>query len=224
MKNNQSGTIAPLLLAVLALLIVGVGVYFFIGESREPSVSHEVVEQPDGTKEVEKMPITNSDWKKYSDATLSLEYPAILTAKKEVDRVVLTHSIVHKHPDPCDFQGEAPPREKLTDFDVSFKVVNKSVKEYVDSTPYPGWEYVSQNPFKLGSLSGYRIFIGVEGCGSDTYYFTLSPTKTLVIHRSIITELSGIVDSSPYMKLPGIISPKQADEFFNKIVGSIKVK
>ncbi|MSR73202.1 hypothetical protein EXS61_01170 [Candidatus Parcubacteria bacterium] len=212
--KKQKGFIVPLL-AVLVLLAVGGGVYVY----KNKKVQAPVVSNTETPKD------ENLAWKKYSDTGISFEYPTILSVKKAGDTVTLSHSVDYKHRDTCDFKGDAPPLEKVTDFDVSFLIVNKSPKDYIQNNGWPDWNYVSKNPFTLGSWSGYKIESSIESCGEYIYYLTISPTKTLVITRALATEFSMIVaDHQTYLKLPGIIPPSQEGEIFTKILSSLKVQ
>jgi hypothetical protein len=87
----------------------------------------------------------------------------------------------------------------------------------------PDWDYVSKNPFKLGSMNGFKVSPGVEGCGENIYYLTISSTKTLVIHDNFVSELNSIsADTKTYLSLPGIITPNQKEVIFSRILSSIK--
>jgi hypothetical protein len=168
---------------------------------------------------------TTSDWKIYKNEKygFSFEYPSVLKQGINGENIILSHSIDYRHNNACDFKGDSLPLEKLTDFGVSFMFVDKSIKDFVQSSSYLDWDYISSNPFRSGSLNGYKVMEGIEGCGNNTYYITVSQNKTLVIYRSLITELSPIVlDYKKYLALPGIISPEQQDKYFDRILSSIK--
>ncbi len=213
MKNSQKGFVVPLLLAIIAVLVIGGGVYIYnLKQAKAPTGQ---VEQP----------ISVSDWKNYSDAYLSFDYSPLISVKKAGETISLSHSIAYKHPDPCDFIGDAPQLQKLSDFDVSIKIVDQNLKDFVQSSDYPGWNYVSANPYKLGSWSGYKIMNGIERCGSVVYYLTISPTRTLIIDSAIITEFEPIIgDHQTYLSLPGIITPNQAGDVLSRILTSLKIK
>lgn len=157
---------------------------------------------------------------KFSNSVLSFEYPSLLTLKQDGDSIVLNHSISYKHSDPCDFKGDSLPLEKLNDFSVNISVVNKSIKDIVQTN----WEYVSKNPFKSDLLNGYKTVEAIEGCGSDVYYLVISPTKTLVIKHSLVTEFNPIIANyKTFLNLPGIITANKADDIYKKILSSIKL-
>jgi hypothetical protein len=167
----------------------------------------------------------SSGLKTYSDSTLSFNYPATLTVEKRGDEVSAQHSIAYIHGDPCDFRGDAPDLPRLRDFNVAFKVVNQSAQEYIESITWPRWEDVKKNPFTIGNLTGYRNMAGVEGCGQYNYFFVIAPQKTLAITRSFIAEFNPVnANYKTSLALPGIIPPAQEEEFFSKILESVRVR
>ncbi len=239
MKNSQKGFVVPLLVAIIAVLAIGGGVYVYetkkvetpapidlqveqSDQTQQPTVQNNPVNPP--VKNTPVSPKTNtSSWKKYSDASISFEYPSLVSIKQDAGTITLSHSVAYRHPNPCDFKGDAPPLDRLGDFGVSLKVVNQNLKEFVQSSTYPGWDYASQNPFAFGSLNGFKVSSGVEGCGEDIYYLTISSTQTLVIHRGYVAEFNSINgDYQTYLNLPGIISPNKAEEYFNHILSTLK--
>lgn len=216
MKNLQKGFAVPLLIAVIALLVVGGGVY--VGKTKNMEIPSPADLQTEQSNQTD-----ISSWKKYTDDSISFEYPALISVKQDAGTITLSHSVAYKHPDPCDFKGDAPPLDRLSDFGVSFKVVNQNLKEFVKSSVSPGWDYVSKNPFTFGSLNGYKVSVGVEGCGYDIYYLTISSTRTLVIQRNYVAEFNSInADSKTYLNLTGIISPNKEAEYFSQILSTIK--
>lgn len=175
------------------------------------------------------------DPKVYNGSSFGFEYPKIISLSQQGEKILLTHSINYQHPNPCDFKGDAPQLDKLTDFNVSLMVSNKNLKDTVDANESSDMIKNSFNgttvelspgvidSFNAGSLTGYRITAGVEGCGMYTYYFSLTQDKILVVTRSFISEFLPInADSKRYLSLPGIITPTQEEDFFNKILSSFK--
>ena len=167
------------------------------------------------------------NWKTYTSDQygFDFQYPALLLEVKESGGVTtLSHSIDYTHPNACDFKDDAPPLKKLSDFGVTIRVVNQGLKKYVDDNTYFGWMMISQNPVSIGPLNGFKIIEGVVGCGKYTYYFELSPNKTLVVDRAMVTEFtSTIANYQTYLNLSGIIQPSLADEFFKNILSTFKV-
>jgi hypothetical protein len=77
--------------------------------------------------------------------------------------------------------------------------------------------------FELGSLKGYRITSGAEGCGWYQYYFPLSSKNTLLVTRNFITEFKPIIkDHKKYLELPGIIPPDKEEKLFKQILSNIR--
>lgn len=177
-----------------------------------------------------------SDWKVYNGSSFEFKYPKILSLNQQEEKILLNHSIKYQHANPCDFKGDAPQLDKLTDFNVSLRVFNKNLKDTVETNEssdiiknsFKG-DTVELSPgfidkFNTGSLAGYRITNGVEGCGMYTYYFSLTQNKILAVTRSFISEFLPInADSQKYLNLPGIIIPSQEEELFNKILSSFKI-
>ncbi|MBP9847337.1 MAG: hypothetical protein KBD43_14870 [Saprospiraceae bacterium] len=215
MKNLQKGFVVPLLTAVIAVLVVGGGLYFYKTKNMETLSPIDLQMDQSNQTDI-------SSWKKYSDASISFEYPALISVKQDAGNITLSHSVDYKHPNPCDFKGDAPPLDQLSDFGVSLKIINQNLKEFVQSSAYPGWDYVSKNPFTFGSLNGYKVYVGVEGCGYDIYYLTISSAKTLIIQRNHVAEFNSInANYQTYLNLPGIISPNKGTEYFNHILSTI---
>ena len=76
----------------------------------------------------------------------------------------------------------------------------------------------------IGSLEGYRITQGVEGCGEYTYYFPITTEVTLVVVRYFITELNPItVDYEKFLNLPDVISPIKEEKLFNQILSTFQL-
>ncbi|MEI7424556.1 MAG: hypothetical protein WCK10_00290 [Candidatus Staskawiczbacteria bacterium] len=166
-----------------------------------------------------------ADWKTYTNTQYGFEfkYPALLALGEKDGAILLNHSVSYKHPDACDFKGDNPPLDKIADFGVSIEFFNQNLKEMVQSTEYPGWDYVSANSFKLGVLDGYKIMQGIEGCGDYVYYFTVSPTKTMVIKRSLVTEfIAPIGNTSEYLAVPGVIPPDKEETYFKQMLSTFK--
>ncbi len=216
---------------VLLVLIAGGAYYLGVNKKENNPVvpvlgtETQVVPQPD-----------NSGMKKYIDSSMEFEYPDnLISVTKNGDEVNLGHSIDYKHGDFCDMKGDGTVLDKFTDFNVSLRVVNKNIKETLDETQgFLAKDIFANGAFKLspgrvdtfdvGSLKGHQITSGVEGCGAYTYYFSITSTKTLVVARSFVPELSPInADNKTYLGLAGVILPDQEVELFTKILTSLKV-
>lgn len=227
MKNLQKGSTTTVLLVVIIILLSAICVYLY-NDNKQPLNQNivndsgiSIPKQTDNIKESDK----SSAWKIYSDGFIQFEYPSLISVNKQDDSIILSHSIAYKHPNPCDFRGDGKPYDKITDFKVVFNVVNKDIKGAVEAKgKFPGWDYVSKNPITVGALRGYRIQVGMEGCGEYQYYLGIAPNVTLIINQDIVTELSGIIaDQEKYLQIPGIITPAKEVEYINRILSSFKV-
>jgi len=179
-----------------------------------------------------------ADWKTYMNEKCGYEvkYPEnTIAVSEEGERLVMTHSILLEHPDPCDFRGGAPPLQTLTDFEVNIEVSGRNLSETVtaNESDYLVSNFLLDNRLRIepgfidevniGSLQGYRVTKGVEGCGEYTYYFPLTPKNTLFVKRSFITELKPIIPGyEEYLRLPGVISPDEEERLFNQILSTFR--
>lgn len=180
------------------------------------------------------------NWKLYRDDEYGFEIkypPKLISISKKDDKIVMIHSIEYEHQDPCDFKGGAPLLKKLTDFRVSLKLFSKNVQETIIATTsdYFVSHMLINDTLKLvtgyidtvsiGTLEGYRVTNGVEGCGYYAYYFPLNHDHTLLVERSFITELLPIIkDSKKYSELPGIIPLEKEERLFDQILSTLRLK
>ncbi len=169
------------------------------------------------------------EWKVYQNKSdgFYLRYPSIFSIQdkpriefgQETKSIHLSHSVPYKHQNPCDFKGDPLDSESslkdIVDFDILLEIKDPKTVPIKDG---------DSRLVSIGSLNGYTVWMGVEGCGYLDYYFPLSSDKMLVVRRSLITELSGsITNSEEYLKVPGIIQPKDEDKFFRAIISSFKL-
>lgn len=208
---------------IVVIIILAVGGYLFFSQSKNPT--GDMQKQLSNSQPIVNEETDHGKVVPYSDASVSFEYPSVLHLETKGADITLTHSIPYKHPNPCDFKGDAPPLDRLIDFNTSIKIVHQSVKDYIQSSGWPTWDYVSKNPYSHGSFTGYRVTTGVEGCGQDLYYLTISPNKTLVIVRPFVAEFASVnADYQKYLDLPGVIVPDKATEYFSKLLSSLVIK
>lgn len=186
----------------------------------------------------------SEDWKTFRDKEqhFEIKYPAkLLHISKDNQRLKLLHSIPFEHPNPCDFDDNPdPPLAELADFNVGIEVVNKDLRGAValyegSAAEYFLTRFTSNSVLKIesgyidsvrvGSLTGYRISSGVEGCGHFSYYFALDSVSSLVVTRAYITELDPIIiNYKENRKLPGVIVPEKEEELFNNILTTFKFR
>ncbi len=162
-------------------------------------------------------------WKNYSGETFELRYPkqVELTEEKRPAGLIVTldHSIDYPHADPCDFKGTGAQLETLTDFHVTLSVVDRSIEQAA------GQDLSSLTPVSIGTLSGYQIEHSVESCGFVSSYFDLGGGKTLAVERSLVAELSTITGTAAdLLKNPDVVSPQEADAWWNTILATFRAK
>jgi hypothetical protein len=166
----------------------------------------------------------------------AIKYPEEIILSEESNGINLTHSITYEHPNPCDFKGDNPALQELTDFNVSLEVFQKNLLETVVENENSTFaqEYLVGNKLKIapgfidefiiGKLKGYQITQGVEGCGEYTYYFPIDSSHTLLVKRAFIAEFSPVIaDSQKYLALPGIISPMMEKTMFDQIFSDFRL-
>lgn len=182
-------------------------------------------------------------WKEYEGQGFNFDYPENLSVSKDGLYIALSHSVAQQVPNLCDFVGEGPEYlDKLTDLSVSMKLTNKDLTGAIDEdqgSSYITAEFFENNklkneedyyeggyimPFTAGSLKGYQLTQGAEGCGRYTYYFPVSEKNTLVVRRAFIPELSVSLDKEKYLTLPNIISPEKETEYFSAMLSSLEIE
>lgn len=182
-------------------------------------------------------------------AEYELAYPDILRTEAKDGGVYLGHSIKHTHPDFCDFQGGAPEQNELVDFSLQVNIAKGGFREAVakfsgewvvkeifpDALPDKPGVAIEQVQPKLSEgfvdlvdivgKKGYRITVGVEGCGNRTYYFPQANGDVIVLIRKNIPELTAMhLNYKEFRALPGVIQPDGEEEIFRSIVGSLTLK
>lgn len=180
------------------------------------------------------------DWKTCSGTSFEFKYPPVLAVSQRDGFVILSHGVVYPHPNLCDMKGDAPPQSEVTDFQLFLKVFDQDLHSTLEARKE---NYILENKdffengtfkvspgiidsFTTGSLSGFSMTMGVEGCGGVTYYLPVTSTKTVVISRPWVPEFNAIGTEyqKKYRNLPGIILPAQEEALFMGILSSLIVK
>ncbi len=169
---------------------------------------------------------------------ISFTYPQILTVTQKDDQTTVHHEIPFVHHDYCDFKGESTTTiPTLTDFNLNmytrnenYVTVMKTESPYIPQENFVNSEVVPSPGFidtiTVGTLSGFKIFEGAEGCGQTTYYFPITNKKTLVVKQQFITIFSGAIDVDQgveALKVPGVISKEKESEILKDILESLSV-
>ncbi len=177
---------------------------------------------------------SHTDLQTYEGQAVHFQYPPVLTLTDRGPSVTLAHSVPYDHPDPCDMKGDGKRLAQLTDFSMTMSVMPGSLPflmghassliSFEDGMPKTESGFVDSVAY--GPHTGYKVTMGVEGCGEQTYYFPLSTTQTLVISRPLVSELQPIVDPAVRQKIlamPGVMFPEEAESIFGQIVASIRL-
>lgn len=166
---------------------------------------------------------------------LSFPYPKMLTASTTKEVVILSHDIHLPHPDFCNMKDESLVYERLVDFNISIHLENlglvdtmKTVNPYIPQENFQNNEVIESpgfiDSYKVGDLSGWKIFEGAEGCGQITYFLPVSSSKTLVVTQELIPIWSTIIDQSfaeKAKKTDGYIGTSTAESIFEQILKNI---
>ncbi|KKR61711.1 hypothetical protein A2643_03555 [Candidatus Nomurabacteria bacterium RIFCSPHIGHO2_01_FULL_39_220] len=209
--KNQQGFIVPVLLGVIAVLVIGGGIYVYNKEKVEtPAV--------DTQTPTVNTQINNSNLKTYTDKKYgySFQYPEKLSLTSAADVTYLLHNVPFDNYDGgCDMKGDASLSKTLNDFNMSFKIVSREANPpYVDGN------------YSKGILNGKWAYMGAEGCGLNNYYFPISGNRTLIVTKSQIQMLSTVVSPEVRAKVlavPGVISYEESEIILGQILASFKI-
>ncbi len=186
-----------------------------------------------------KKTVTDDTLATYRNSTLgiSFKYPKILTASATDGTITLFHDIPFENTGECDMTGEEIIYPRLTDFRVTMQKMNKGLVDTMKTvSPYIPQEnfinnQVIESPgfidkFSIGTLNGYVIYEGAEGCGQTTYYFPIKSDQTLVVGKASIQILSGIFSDNreqEVLAVPGAISREQSQQIFLSILQTLSI-
>lgn len=172
-----------------------------------------------------------------SQRGFTIEYSPKLKVLEAQDSVVLNHSVAFPNTGACDMKGDSTVYPNLDDFNVTIKILPKplveSVKQQSPYMPAENFDYDTLktipgfiDSYQAGSLKGYAIYEGAEGCGHTIYYFPLSSLTTLVVTRDMVQLFSTAVTGEAKSRLlntPGVIPPEEADRLFNQVLTTFKL-
>jgi hypothetical protein len=133
--------------------------------------------------------------------------------------------------------GEETVYPRLTDFRVTMQKMNKDLVDTMKTiSPYiPQENFVNNqvvespgfiDKFSVGTLNGYAIYEGAEGCGQTTYYFPIKDDQTLIIGKASIQILSGVVSNekaAEVLAVPGVISKEASEQMFLSILQTLSI-
>ncbi|HEY5587780.1 MAG TPA: GerMN domain-containing protein [Candidatus Paceibacterota bacterium] len=243
MKNNltQKGFIVPALIVIIALLVIGGGLYAYNTsknkwrESLPLPFNESEKAGPDNSQEIASVDASKDiSIKTFKLGTLEFSYPNNLSLKQTGDTVSLSHSIpTEKYVDSCDLK-DGLTIEGVNDFNASFKIIDLDVKNSIKKDNPNMLEYIFKGDsivtdsdtgfiikYKMGLLDGYNITMGLEGCGVNNYYFPISSTKTLFISKSFPSQTYPDTDLPKLNKIPGYITSTQEEQIFKDILSSV---
>ncbi len=173
----------------------------------------------------------------YETADLKIILLEPFAIKDENGTVTLSHTVeTFLHTDFCDFKGDSLPTTTFRDFTTTFAFSKKSLKETILKF---GGEYLQEyfdkneeilesegflEKTRLGNYEGYKLSMGVEGCGYNQYYF---PTENgvLIVQKNFVPELTDLnPQKEKFSSIPGVILPGEANELFEKTVKFTEIK
>lgn len=172
MQNNQKGFIAPILLAIIALLVIGGGAYIYQNKKVEVSVPIDVetqqINQIGQQTNIQTSPVNtqtnNLNWKTYINNQYGFEfsYPKDWEINVQSSRIGLNSSENQKVLEQADKEIKAGKRLEGVPDNISIIIDNKSLfnqtlEQYVQKNKNSGF----RNPEKIfiSDLPAYKGFL-----------------------------------------------------------------
>ncbi len=215
MKNKEKGFAIPLVIAIIAILGIGGGAYFYINKKVEIPVnisniinnisttttnisdrsSFQTQDQQNTARERAKL---NSDSVIYRSNNFGLEFKYYnkMTISENDNGISLSHSVPYRHVDLCD-EKDGHWNDNFVDYSNKIKVYNENyisaVKKEYSYSPSGymdnGGNLEKGNIFvgkeMINNQIFYKYFTGVEGCGQYIYILPLGNSKTVFVERHL---------------------------------------
>lgn len=234
------------------LIILGFVAYVYLAnKGAQPIQPYLVEDSASKTKEskiISQSSLPTADtttWTTYkglhADEEFEFKYPSdILKLDAKDDAITLRHSTPLRHVNPCDERDNPTTLDNLTDVDITMQFLQGNLgdaisknepPEFLSEYFYysdPGYQDLRLIPgfidfIDIGSLHGYRITSGIEGCGVYTYYFPGLQTGRILIVKRTYGELTSLgTESQKYRTLPGVILPDEEEKIVHGILSTFK--
>ncbi|MBU4142120.1 hypothetical protein KKE99_04600, partial [Patescibacteria group bacterium] len=237
-KPKPSGApMAKMILAVAMIVSLGaaLGVAGWVAKNKTVKISQPQVSP--ATEPAKSVEYKTADWQTYRNEEYGFEvkYPTnVLKISQKDGYINLFHSISFEHENSCDFGQENALSilKELTDFNIDIKMENsrllnairakegENISKYIVGNLLKTEEgYIEE--IKIAQFKGYRIINVFEGCGADSYYFSINDGKTLFVRRKHIAEL--ILNPQRYSSAEGVIMSQESDVLFDQILSTFKL-
>ncbi|MDQ6985874.1 MAG: hypothetical protein Q9M91_00270 [Candidatus Dojkabacteria bacterium] len=157
-----------------------------------------------------------------------------------MDNATIMHSVYYPHQNVCEMR-DYDYREIENIVDVRFDIIRSRYEIYASAELYAPIltdnNYISEagevtlvpgfiEEYSTGTMTGYSIYTGAEGCGEYTYLFPIDENNTLIITRLQVGEFGYAAGdlAEEYMSVDGVVLPEEEERLFNEIVESITLK
>lgn len=171
-----------------------------------------------------------SSWQTYENEqkNFQISYPKdkIILIENSDNSIQMINKVEYTHSYTSDSNDETFNVEELCDFNIKLEVVNKNLIDTIRLNEEESFieEYLYGNSLKvvpgyiekirINNFLGYSIFYEEIGSNEYKYYFVINAQRTLVVYRSIITEVQVLQDTP---------DPKEEEELFNNIISTFNI-